>query len=40
MNHVAHSEATKHARQMEASLKARLDETESSLGKVEAELRR
>ncbi|KAF9025229.1 hypothetical protein BDZ89DRAFT_1040659 [Hymenopellis radicata] len=40
MNHVAHSEATKHARQTEASLKSRIDDTEISLGKVEAELRR
>ncbi len=40
MNHSAHSEATRHARQTEASLKSRIDDAEISLGKLEAELRR
>ncbi|KIY72278.1 hypothetical protein CYLTODRAFT_55692 [Cylindrobasidium torrendii FP15055 ss-10] len=40
MNHVAHSEATKTARATEASLKARLDDTEMLLSKTQAELRR
>ncbi|KAJ7581586.1 hypothetical protein C8J56DRAFT_957779 [Mycena floridula] len=40
MNHVAHSEASKHAKNVEASLKNKLDDFEATNGKLEAELRR
>ncbi|KAI0795056.1 hypothetical protein C8Q75DRAFT_730873 [Abortiporus biennis] len=39
MNHVAHSEATKHARKVEADLKDKLDEVENAKNKLENELR-
>ncbi|KAF9269806.1 hypothetical protein L218DRAFT_916276 [Marasmius fiardii PR-910] len=40
MNHVVHSEATKHAKTLEASLRGRIDDMEISNSKLEAELRR
>lgn len=40
MNHVVHSEATKHAKSLEATLKGKLDDMEIANGKLEAELRR
>ncbi|KAG7095241.1 hypothetical protein E1B28_006015 [Marasmius oreades] len=40
MNHVVHSEATKHAKTLEATLRGRIDDMEISNSKLEAELRR
>ncbi|KAK1229443.1 hypothetical protein PQX77_007491 [Marasmius sp. AFHP31] len=40
MNHVVHTEATKHAKTIEATLKGRIDDLEISNSKLEAELRR
>lgn len=40
VNHVSHSEANKQSRSMELAMKERLDETEASHNKLEAELRR
>jgi hypothetical protein len=40
MNHVAHSEASKAAKLMEASLKGRIDDMEITTAKLEGELRR
>jgi hypothetical protein len=40
MNHLAHSEASKHAKHTEATLKGKLDYMDVANGKLEAELRR
>ena len=40
VNHVAHSEATKAHRNIEAQLKSKLDDTEMAKAKLEAELRK
>jgi len=39
MNHFAHSEATKMARNVEATLKGKLDDMELTVSKLEAELK-
>lgn len=40
MNHLAHSEASKIAKNTEATLKAKIDDMDVANGKLEAELRR
>lgn len=40
MNHFAHSEASKNAKNVEANLKGKLDDMEMNIGKLEAELQR
>jgi hypothetical protein len=40
MNHSAHSEASKNAKNIENNLKAKIDELEEAGDKLEAELRR
>jgi hypothetical protein len=40
MNHLAHSEASKMAKTVEANLKAKLDDAEITNGKLEVEIRR
>lgn len=40
MNHVAHSEASKAAKLMEANLRGRIDDMEITTAKLEVELRR
>jgi hypothetical protein len=39
VNHFAHSEVTKMARSVEATLKGKLDDTELTVTKLEAELK-
>ncbi|KII85528.1 hypothetical protein PLICRDRAFT_31715 [Plicaturopsis crispa FD-325 SS-3] len=40
MNHLAHSEASKQAKNIQTSMKARIDEMEMANGKLEAEIRK
>jgi len=40
MNHLAHSEASRNAKTVEANLKGKLDEVETTNDKLESELRK